>query len=36
MLKVGIVSEGGQLRVVSWRMQKEWEPEGDLNLWLDD
>ena len=36
MLKVGIVSEGGQLRVLSWRMQKEWEPEGDLTLWLDD
>ncbi len=36
MLKVGIASQDGQLQVVGWRMQKEWEPEGDLNLWLDD
>ena len=32
-LRVGIVSEDGNLRVVSWRIQKEWAPEEDLNLW---
>ena len=33
-LRVGIVDESGHLRVVSWRIQKEWEPEGDRNLWM--
>lgn len=35
-LKVGIVPEDGELRVVSWKMQKDWEPEGDMNLWQLD
>ncbi len=33
-LRVGIVSESGHLRVVGWRIQKEWEPEGDMDLWM--
>ena len=33
-LRVGVVDESGHLRVVSWRIQKEWEPEGDRNLWM--
>lgn len=32
-LQVGITSESGILRVVSWRIQKEWELDEDLNLW---
>lgn len=33
-LRVGVVDESGHLRVVNWRIQKEWEPEGDRNLWM--
>ena len=33
-LRVGIVDESGHLRVVGWRIQKEWEPEGARNLWM--
>ncbi len=32
-LRVGITGESGILRVVSWRIQKEWELDEDLNLW---
>ena len=35
-LKAGIEEEGGSVRVVSWKMFKEWEPEGDRNLWQMD
>ena len=35
-LKIGIVSENGSFRVVSWRIQREWEPEGGLDLWMSD
>ncbi|MCI8789621.1 MAG: hypothetical protein HFH92_11005 [Lachnospiraceae bacterium] len=33
-LRVGVApEEDGSLRVVSWRMEKEWEPDEDMNLW---
>ena len=32
-LKVGVREESGTLRVVSWRMRKEWELDEDMNLW---
>ena len=35
-LKIGIVSENGSFRVGSWRIQREWEPEGGLDLWMSD
>ena len=28
-----MAEEDGSLRVVSWRMEKEWEPDEDMNLW---
>lgn len=35
-LHAGIACEGGHLRVVNWRIQRDWEPEGDMDLWLTD
>lgn len=35
-LQVGIACEDGRLRVVNWRIHRDWEPEGDMDLWLPD
>lgn len=35
-LRIEIVSEGGGLRVVSWRINREWEPDAEMDLWLTD
>ena len=32
-LRVGVAEESGTLRIVSWRLQKEWELDEDMNLW---
>lgn len=33
-LRIGIVADGeGSVRVVAWRMEKEWELDEDMNLW---
>lgn len=33
-LQIGIrQGREGDLQVISWRMHREWEPDGDLNLW---
>ena len=32
-LRVGVAEESGTLRIVNWRLQKEWEPDEDMNLW---
>ena len=36
-LIVGIIGEESGIRVVEWRMQKDWEPEEGMgNLWLGE
>jgi hypothetical protein len=36
-LIVGIIGEDSGIRVVEWRMQKDWEPEEGMgNLWLGE
>lgn len=36
-LIVGVVEEDSGIRVVEWRMQKDWEPEEGMgNLWLGE
>ena len=32
-LRVGVMEESGTLRIVNWRLQKEWELDEDMNLW---
>ncbi len=35
-LRVGMSDDGGHLCVVSWRIQRDWEPETDMDLWLTE
>ena len=32
-LRGGVMEESGTLRIVNWRLQKEWELDEDMNLW---